>query len=144
MKTLKVMGSIMVLAFMALTSCTKISTVITNDGGADFRVENVTTGEYVENRGLAISIGCQPDALEVKPGDNLVLKYIPQSRIGEYDLNVYFNICGMYTLKTEAPYCESIEVGCLEPGLHYIKCKVEYSNGNTEIYESGGVWVYVK
>lgn len=108
--------------------------------GADLVVENVTTGEQMENNGLQIG---GIERLIAHPGDVLRISYNKPEEYEEYTWEVTIDIFGE-TRTGEAPFTTEYTVKETNEGEQAITCRGVISNSDVEFSGADIGTVYVE
>lgn len=126
---------------LTLNACHKeVITITSISNGADLVVENVTTGEQIENGGLQIGI----KRLIAHPGDVLRISYNKPDSFEEYTWEVTIDIFGE-TRTGEAPFTTEYTVKETDEGEQAITCRGVINASNVEFIgaDTGAVYIEV-
>lgn len=106
------------------------SLTIDTSNVADFKVENMTTGEEAFNQSIIVN-GNRHNILSVHQGDVLRLTYTPSSeQAWEVTFSLFDDV-----LNVVEPYVMEYTVGQVSPGMYEAKCESTY--GYADMHSTG-------
>ena len=111
---------------------------ITDNAGGDFLAINMATNDTLKlNGGLTINIG-RTDALSVKKGNIVKLKFVPKDKYKDFNFNVTFTLPNDQEVKKPTNYEHEFPTTDLETKDYTVKLSAECKDEYKQIIAYGG------